>query len=142
MPTTRTFYSCLFMVVLIPLSHMAGARTVYKWIDEQGQAHYGEQAPELAGGVTPLQIEDAPRARPRPAPLRFSYTPTRSRPRKDPSGSTRKNAAQRAARRCARYRNKLAYYRARMRAGYKARQYNTLEDKRRHYRRQLHRECP
>ncbi len=142
MPRTRIPYlRCLLSVTLLLLGPGAGARTVYKWVDEQGGVHYGGQAPDLTQGVTPVQIEELPEAAATRAPLRFRDTPARPRPRKGPSRTTRHDSAERLARRCARYRERLAYYTSKMRAGYRARQYNTLEGKRRDYRRRLHREC-
>jgi hypothetical protein len=140
MPTIRILYTFVLIGGLAPLSGVVGARTVYKWTDEQGRIHYGGQAPET-GPMSTLQIKDAPRSAPAPTP-RLRVTPTKPRPRKSPNGADQRRSAERLARRCAGYRKKLAYHTSKMRAGYTARQYNALEDKRRHYRRQLHRQCP
>lgn len=129
------------MAGLISLSPMTGARTVYKWVDVQGGIHYGDLAPGRAAGVTPVQLEEDLEPAAPTAPLRFRDTPQRPKPRKGPAHGAQISAGERLAKRCARYRERLSYYRSKMRAGYKAHQYNALEEKRRHYRRQLHREC-
>lgn len=127
-------------VLIASVPAILQADTVYKWVDERGQVHYAEQPPAHAKTQT-LDIETAatpPQARP---PLKFTYTTPKSSKKKKIKRSKQRRRAAQLAQRCEKYRDKHRYYTSKMRLGYKAKQYNTLEDKRRYYRDQVARYC-
>ena len=44
MNLNKIFFYLLFFFILAPVLNTANAATVYKWIDEDGQVHYGSKA--------------------------------------------------------------------------------------------------
>jgi len=53
----QSLYILLIFLIYMPFQ---GSAEVYKWVDEQGQMHYGEKPP--AANATEVKIQDAPGA--------------------------------------------------------------------------------
>jgi len=53
----QTLYILLMLLMGIPFQ---GSAEVYKWVDEQGQTHYGEKPP--SANANEVKIKDAPSA--------------------------------------------------------------------------------
>ncbi len=118
------------------------AQTVYKWMDEDGGVHYGENPPQRHTNLDELKLESGPAGQETQRIPRFKYTPARSNKNKKRSQMLKQQrAAQALAKKCASYREKYDHYTSKMRAGYTANQYDGLEAKRRHYRKQLRIHC-
>lgn len=131
------------LVVLLSLLFACAtqAATFQRWTDAEGRVHYGDEAPE---GVAAVEVEIDPDHNVQEAPPVPRFTP--AKPMKSP---TRDNAAaQRAARdrqeraeKCADYQEKFEHLRSRMRAGYKASQYNRLMEQEASLRRKIETYC-
>lgn len=109
------------------------ADTVMHWVDADGQVHYSDRVPPDAED-TAVAVEVDPDHNVYEAPPTPSFTPSAP-----PAHSARDRAAARRATaeekerqaRCAKYQEKLEQVRSRMRAGYKASQYNRLMERER-----------
>ena len=97
----------LLLLLLIVLPTLAQATSVYRWVDAQGQVHYGQAPPPAAGAephsvrVAPASPAAAPAARPTTAP---AAPATAAKPAADP-------AVERAerAKRCTAARERIQY---------------------------------
>jgi hypothetical protein len=102
------------------------ADTIKRWTDTQGRIHYGDTAPADAAVV---EVEIDPNHNVHEAPPTPHFTPTAPRKRPVHNDATAARAARERREReekCADYQEKFDHLRARMRAGYKASQYNRL----------------
>lgn len=57
---TRKMLSVFSLLLLFSMTGTAVSAEVYKWVDEQGQVHYGDKAPEQ--GASSLQVDPGPAA--------------------------------------------------------------------------------
>jgi len=129
--------------LLIAALPILPAQTVYKWVDENGGVHYGENAPKIHTKLDELKLDTVPAKNKKRPAARFEYTPAQTNKKKKNKSQTTKQtrAAQALAKKCAKYQEKYNHTTSKMRAGYTAKQYDGLEAKRRHYRKQLRLHC-
>ena len=135
------FASMMVLIVcLLAFPQATHPQTVYKWVDDEGTVHYGENPPT---NNTPHESLDIPVDRIEPkyqTPPTFKYTPSNKKPKRS-KGKNRRSSQQRLAERCEYYSKKFAHYTSRLRTGYKPKQYNHLTEKRRYYRHLLRTHC-
>jgi len=139
----KIFAVIINAILLIAVLPILPAQTVYKWVDENGRVHYGEHPPQTHTKLDELSLEAAPANKTkRPIP-RFKYTPAKSNNKKKKKSQIlkQKRAAVALAKKCAKYQEKYDHTTSKMRTGYTAKQYDGLEKKRRHYRKQLRLHC-
>lgn len=117
------------------------AATIQRWTDAQGQVHYGDAAPE---GVTVEEVEIDPDHNVHEAPSMPRFTPAAPNKRSARDDATsRQETKERRGReeKCADYQEKFEHLRSRMRAGYKASQYNRLMEQERSLTKKIERYC-
>lgn len=130
-----------FVLLSLLLASTAQAATFQRWTDAEGRIHYGDEAPD---GVAAIDVEIDPNHNVHEAPPTPRFTPAAP---KKPSARDAA-AAHRAARerqeraeKCADYQEKFEHLRSRMRAGYKASQYNRLMEQEESLRRKIETYC-
>lgn len=130
-----------FVLLSLLLTSTAQAATFQRWTDAEGRIHYGDEAPD---GVVAIDVEIDPDHNVQAAPPMPRFTP--ATPMKSPARDAA--AAHRAARerqeraeKCADYQEKFEHLRSRMRAGYKASQYNRLMEQEESLRRKIETYC-
>ncbi len=114
--------------------------SVTRWVDDQGQTHFTDRAPaEAAGATVTLQVN--PDHNVVPAPPTPHFIPFKpARPERHNSGRVGRAAAAKA-KRCSHDREQLRKLHDRMLAGYKARQYNGLMQRKRDLERKEATDC-
>ncbi len=128
----------LLAIAMTPaaIAESASESTIYRWLDAQGQLHFGnpEQPPP---GAEPVAVEAGTVIQP-PPKLPPTNKGTRHRRRGvDRQAAQRAKEQQRRQKQCEDYQEKLAGVRSRMRAGYKASQYNKLMEQQRRYKKKV-----
>jgi hypothetical protein len=145
-PTPQTTGSVVFASIMALIASLltfppaAHPQTVYKWVDDKGTVHYDENPP---ANNTPHESLDIPVDQIESkyeTPPTFKYTPSNKKSKRS-KRKNRRSSQQRIAQRCDDYSKKFAHYTSRLRAGYKAKQYNHLTEKRRYYRQLLRDHC-
>ncbi len=133
-------YSLLLITIGFSISiSLLSAQTIYKWVDENGSVNYGGTPPAGITRINTLSVYNAPNSEdPKSSPPNEHKTTNNKKGEKFKQS---KNSTQNPNRKCAFYKKKLSYYISRMRAGYVAKQYNHLEQKRRKYRRKVLQSC-
>ncbi len=131
----------LIALLVLTLACTAQATTVQRWTDAHGQIHYGDAAPD---GVAAIDVEIDPDHNVHEAPPVPRFTP--AAPKKRPpnnDAAVRREAKERRERaeKCADYQEKFEHLRSRMRAGYKASQYNRLMEQEASLRRKIETYC-
>jgi hypothetical protein len=118
----------------------AHAATVIRWVDDNGHVHYSDSAPrEAKDSAVELEVDPdhnvyaAP-----PTPRLTPTTPPKKVIRLD-SGPTQQETAQAAN--CAKAQEQFAHLRSRMRAGYRASQYNQLMERERSLQLKMEKYC-
>jgi hypothetical protein len=137
----KLYKLCFSVFLLLPFTAQSADR-IFKWVDAQGQTHYGSRVmmPENSAGVEVTRIK----------PNVIKSIPV-------PSGSQKKSRSARSQEvkaipahdqvdkrtlRCEKARNNLKKVRARLRAGYKYNQYSRLHAREAKYRAQRSAYCP
>ena len=126
---------CLPFLLCVSSTGQAADR-VYKWVDVQGVTHYARQPPVTGNASAATIVDLNPNViQSIPLPAGTMQTPVTKRA----STTQRIPASARIDRRqmrCERARNRLKKVRARLRAGYKYRQYSRLHAREAEYRAQ------
>lgn len=104
--------------------------SVNRWVDDAGRIHFTDRVPAEAAGVTVTTTVD-PDHNVVPAPPTPHFVPFKPARPKHRSNGRAERAAAAKAKRCARDRAQLRKLHDRMLAGYKARQYNGLMQRKR-----------
>jgi len=117
------------------------AATFQRWTDAEGRIHYGDEAPE---GVAAVDVEIDPDHNVHEAPPVPRFTPAAPKKRPPNNNAAVQRAAkerQERAEKCADHQEKFEHLRSRMRAGYKASQYNRLMEQQESLRRKIETYC-
>ena len=129
---------------------LAGSPTIYEWIDEDGNRHFSDREPDVAGWSERVIDEDAIstyRAPDHPAPQRRGRSAT---PVSDDAAAPASANGRRASpfspdpeqeRRCARLAERLDAVQDELRAGYREPRGQQLRDRRRELREAYREEC-
>ncbi|MFA7632680.1 MAG: DUF4124 domain-containing protein [Thiohalomonadaceae bacterium] len=125
--------SILLIVLFLSVVCQSQAASVYRWVDAAGNVHFTDEPPDGAL-VEEVEIEVGVNTLPPvPAPAAAPTTPTT--PKKPRSTNQdllrwRQDVDRRVRQeKCADYQEKLEHLRSRMRAGYRASQYNSLMER-------------
>jgi hypothetical protein len=137
MPAPIRLSALLALILLSP----AQADTFKRWTDAQGRVHYGDVAPTEADTV---EVEVDPNHNVHQAPPTPHFTPAKPEKRSArDEAAARRETKERNERKekCADYQEKFEHLRSRMRAGYKASQYNKLMEQEESLRRKIRTYC-
>lgn len=130
-----------FVLLSLLLASTAQAATFQRWTDADGRIHYGDEAPD---GVAAIDVEIDPNHNVHEAPPTPRFTPaTPKKPSARDAAAAHRAARERQERaeKCADYQEKFEHLRSRMRAGYKASQYNRLMEQEESLRRKIETYC-
>lgn len=138
---TRTVVATLVCCLAAAPLALAREFNVTRWVDDQGTTHFTDHVPAEAAGATVTTTVD-PDRNVVPAPPTPHFVPAKPSPRKQPKGSGRAaRAAAQKAQRCTRDTEQLRRLHSRMLAGYTARQYNSLMQRKRNLERKAEIDC-
>jgi hypothetical protein len=130
------------VLLTLLLAGTAHAATFQRWTDAEGRLHYGDAAP---AGATAEEVEIDPDHNVHEAPPVPRFTPAapkkRPPPRSDAAAQRETRERRERAEKCADYQEKFEHLRARMRAGYKASEYNRLMEQEETLRRKIKTYC-
>lgn len=129
------------VLLTLLLAGAAHAATFQRWTDTEGRIHYGDAAPAGAA-VEDVEIDPDHNVHEAPPVPRFTPAAPKKRPATD-AAAARREAKERREReeKCADYQEKFEHLRARMRAGYKASEYNKLMEQEDSLRRKVKTYC-
>lgn len=129
-----------FLITLILFSAPACAAEVHRWVDEQGNIHFTDDPPD--GRQTEL-IDIDPDINLQSAPALTSPLDKTQRRGAAPSWVREQRLQKEREQqiKCADYEEQLRHLRSRMRAGYKASQYNRLMEREASLKRRLRAQC-
>jgi hypothetical protein len=130
-----------FVLPALIIACTTQAATFNRWTDAQGNVHYGDAAPADADAV---EVEIDPDHNVHQAPPVPHFTPAKPEKRSARDEAAARRAAkarQERAEKCADYQEKFEHLRSRMRAGYKASQYNRLMEQEESLRRKIRTYC-
>lgn len=126
------------LIGLLLVSQFASAATIYKWKDEHGKTHYGDQAPGNHE-ATAVRPNDLPHIHSSEEPKRIEFW---KRPkRKSKMRDTAKTQRSKHRNKCRQYEQKIEAINSALRSGYKEPKGNKLRAKRRKYKDLLYEQC-
>lgn len=136
MPAPARIIAALVLLLACTLQ----AATVKRWTDAQGRIHYGDAAPAGAA-VEDVEIDPDHNVHEAPPVPHFTPAAPKKRPASDAAAAREASERRERNEKCADYREKFEHLRARMRAGYKASQYNKLMEQEESLRRKIKTYC-
>ena len=134
---------CLLLLGAVAAAPAVHAATIMQWVDENGRVHYSDHVPaEAADNAVELAIDPDHNVYAAPPVPHFTPAAPQRRPAHD-DAAERRDARERQERaeKCADYQEKFAHLRSRMRAGYRASQYNQLMERERSLQRKIEKYC-
>jgi hypothetical protein len=132
--------SCLLLLGAVAAMPAVHAATVIRWVDNNGHVHYSDSAPRDAkDSAVELEVDPNHNVYAAPPTPRFTPAPPPRKVIRLDSGPTQQETAQAAN--CAKAQEQFAHLRSRMRAGYRASQYNQLMERERSLQRKIEKYC-